>query len=247
MAPHVTDDRTCYFFATKEKALEAVRARKWRIHKAPRAQTALRLFIEYLITAALLFPVVYVLFREPLDLFLIRVPALCLNPYTAIVTTIFFTAFAYPFIKNIILIFSPIPNDFALGAYIGTIITNILLTFGFSFAFMSMFPSGPTATDVLASIEANRSALVQSHTIFPGMTVAEYYYNGPHIHPNGERDFNFHANDPEFQDAQRAYKRLVERASREAKLPFRGQNPYRLILNKANDLWLERQAKTEKS
>jgi|GEM_PF-5699475 hypothetical protein len=246
MAPHVTDDRTCYFFATKEKALEAVRQRKWRLYNPPASLIFLRFIVEFTVVCVLLSPVVYQLFKEPTSFLLISAPALCINPYTTAVTTVMFSAFAYPFIKVVLLMATRPKSDFALGPFVAQIITYLVLTWGFCFLFMGMLPNVPTATETLEVIEANRAEMVARHQIFPGMTVAEYYHNGPHIHPNGDRDFNYHATDPEFADAQRAYARLKAQAAQEAKYGLKGQHIYKVILNKANDLWIERQARKTK-
>ena len=261
IAPHVTDDQTCYFFATREKALEAVRQRKWKLYKLSSGLVFLRFLIEFTVVCVLLSPVVYQLFKEPTTFLLISAPALCINPYTTAVATVMFAAFAYPFIKVVILMATRPKSDFALGPFIAQIITYLVLTWGFCFLFMGMLPNVPTAIETLDEIEANRAELIAQSRVFPGMTVEEYYVakansalfksiNSDLLDESFRRDvrqFANHSTDPEFTDSQKVYSRLKAQAAREAKYGLKGQHIYKVILNKANDLWLERQAKTKKA
>ncbi len=258
LAPHVADDRTCYFFATEEKALEAVRQRNWKLHRPAAGSAFLRFVAEFTVVCLLLSPVVYYLFREPISFLMISAPALCLNPYTTAVTTVMFSACVYPFIKVILLMVARPKSDFLLGSFIARIIVYLIMTWGFCFLFMGMLPNVPTAIETLEAIEASRAQMVAQNQIFPGMTEEEYYaakansplfkslntYRDPafSVFKRDVRQVYNHATDEEFVAAQKIYARLKEQAAKEAKSSLKGKHVYKVILNKAHDLWIERQA-----
>ena len=244
LPPHTADADTCYYFRSRAAALAALSEREWKIQKRIPVHSLLRFIAEYMAVWVLLIPVAHELFKEPISFLVISAPALCINPYTTVLTALMLTTFIHPTVKLILLMVSKPASDFEMGRFIGGIIANLFLVWGFFYLFVSALPNIPTATEILADLEAHRAEMVARRQLFPGMTVAEYYATPQYV--DGVQQYPDH-NLPllgeqvtPLGEMDRIYLRLKEQASREAKQPLGGVHVYKLALNYVNDLWIQR-------